>query len=275
MSSKRLFAEVDFGGVAAVNSVILPCNDSWTNENSDPRPRIFRAQGLQTRLECFSHFTTSNPALWRFWGNISPLQSFLLDGLKRFSVEILLLPNLTLKLQLHSLHCSFGFIGNSPFPQRDASETFWHFVLVLHVSWKVHFRSEDQAFYWSIYDSCWQDQMSVRALRHDKQGRRFSNFRGLPASVSFLSSPPPPRLLGPFFARSLLRGLWLSKQHGNACYAGYKELHTFVIAEQSDWSRKISLAMTRQITQEDINLLLTKTTAARSSQEAVMTSHCS
>ena len=34
-----------------------------------------------------------------------------------------------------------------------------------------------------------------------------------------------------------------------------------VIAEQSDWSRKISLAITRQITQEDINLLLTKTTA--------------
>ena len=113
------------------------------------------------------------------------------------------------------------------------------------------------------------------ALRHDKQSRRFSNSRGLSASVSFLSSSPPPRLLGPFFARSLLRGLWLSKQHGNACYAGYKELHTFVIAEQSDWSRKISLAITRQITQQDINLLLTKTTAARSSQEAVMTSHCS
>ena len=94
----------------------------------------------------------------RFWAKISPLQPFLLDGLKRFSVEILLLPNLTLKLQLHSLHCSFGFIRNSPFAQRDASEMFLNFVLVLHVSWKVYFRSEDQAFYWSIYDSCWQDQ---------------------------------------------------------------------------------------------------------------------
>ena len=52
-------------------------------------------------------------------------------------------------------------------------------------------------------------------------------------------------------------------------------LCTFVIAKQSDWSRKISLAIKRQITQEDINLLLTKTTAARSSQEAVMTSQCS
>ena len=35
VSSKHLFADVDFGGVAAVNSVILPSNDSWTNEYSD------------------------------------------------------------------------------------------------------------------------------------------------------------------------------------------------------------------------------------------------
>ena len=161
-------------------------------------------EGLQTRLECLSHFTTSNPALWRFWAKISPLQPFLFDGLKRFSVEILLLPNLTLKLQLHSLHCSFGFIRNSPFAQRNASEVFLNFVLVLHVSWKVYFRSEDRAFYWSIYDSCWQDQMSVRALRHDKRCGWFSKFRGLSASVSSLSSPPPPRLLAPFFARPLL-----------------------------------------------------------------------
>ena len=35
------------------------------------------------------------------------------------------------------------------------------------------------------------------------------------------------------------------------------------------------LAITRQITPENINLLLIKTTAARSSQVTVMTSHCS
>ena len=35
-------------------------------------------------------------------------------------------------------------------------------------------------------------------------GARFSKSRGLSASVSFLSSPLPPRLLAPFFARSLL-----------------------------------------------------------------------
>ena len=73
-------------------------------------------------------------------------ESFLLDGLKRFPVEILLLPNLTLKLQLHSLHCSFGFIRNSPFAQRDASEMFLNFVLVQHVSWKVYLRSETEHF---------------------------------------------------------------------------------------------------------------------------------
>ena len=74
VSSKHLFADVDFGGVAAVNSVILPSNDSWTNEYSDLRFQIFRAQGLQTRLECLSHFTTSNPALWRFWAKISQIK---------------------------------------------------------------------------------------------------------------------------------------------------------------------------------------------------------
>ena len=50
-----------------------------------------------------------------------------------------------------------------------------------------------------------------------------------------------------------------------------KKWYIFVIDEQFDWNRKISLA----ITQEDINVLLTKTTTARSSQDAVMTSHCS
>ena len=54
-----------------------------------------------------------------------------------------------------------------------------------------------------------------------------------------------------------------------------QKLCTFVIAEQSDWSRKIYLTITRQITQKDINLLLTNATADRSSQEAVMTSYCS
>ena len=48
-----------------------------------------------------------------------------------------------------------------------------------------------------------------------------------------------------------------------------EKLCTFVIAEQSRPSETIYLAITRQITQEDINLLLAKTTAARSYQETV------
>ena len=54
----------------------------------------------------------------------------------------------------------------------------------------------------------------------------------------------------------------------------FKFVMHFVISGQSDYIRKISLNFS-QITQEDINLLLTKTTAARSSQEAEMTSQCS
>lgn len=53
VSSKRFFTGVAFVGV---DLLILPCIDSWTNEYSDPRFRIMRAQGLLTRLEYFSHF---------------------------------------------------------------------------------------------------------------------------------------------------------------------------------------------------------------------------
>ena len=52
-------------------------------------------------------------------------------------------------------------------------------------------------------------------------------------------------------------------------------LCTFVIAEQCDSIRKISLAITNYTRRQKFNLLI-KTTAARSSQvRAVMTSHCS
>ena len=46
--------------------------------------------------------------------------------------------------------------------------------------------------------------MSVHALRKERPSGRFSKSRGLSASVSILSSPPPPALLlVPFFARFL------------------------------------------------------------------------
>ena len=69
--------------------------------------------------------------------------------------------------------------------------------------------------------------------------------------------------------------LYPKKQVNYKVSSTAKKWYTFVIDEQSDWSRKISLAITRQITQEDRNLLLKETTAASSSREAVMTIHCS
>ena len=66
--------------------------------------------------------------------------------------------------------------------------------------------------------------MSVRELRHDRPSGWFSKSRGLPASVSFLSSPPPLRS----FTCAIFRAVFDSrsscfapKPHGNACYAGY------------------------------------------------------
>ena len=68
--------------------LISPSIDFLTNEWSDPRFRILRAQGLQTRLEYLSHLTTSSPTFWQICAKTCPLQSFLCDGLNKFSVEI-------------------------------------------------------------------------------------------------------------------------------------------------------------------------------------------
>ena len=60
-------------------------------------------------------------------------------------------------------------------------------------------------------------------LRHDRPSERFSKSRGLSASVSFLSSPPPPRsstyaiFCAVFDSRS---SFFAPKPHGIARYAG-------------------------------------------------------
>ena len=57
----------------------------------------------------------------------------------------------------------------------------------------VHFHStESQTFYWSIMTADDSIKCRFRELRHDRPSGRFSKSRGLSASVSFLSSPPPP-----------------------------------------------------------------------------------
>ena len=73
--------------------------------------------------------------------------------------------------------------------------------------------TEGETFYWSIYDSRWQLQTSVSALRRNRTSGRFSNFRGLSASVSFSPLPLPPLSffgLALIFARPKHRNL-----HGN------------------------------------------------------------
>ena len=61
-------------------------------------------------------------------------------------------------------------------------------------------------------------------LRHDRPSERFSKSRGLSASVSFLSSPPPPRSFTCAIFRAVFdscSSFFAPKRHGNACYAGY------------------------------------------------------
>ena len=73
------------------------------------------------------------------------------------------------------------------------------------------------------YDSWWQHQMSVRELRHDRPSGWFSKSRGLSASVSFLSSPPPPRSFTCAIFRAVFdsrSSFFAPKPHRNACYAG-------------------------------------------------------
>ena len=113
---------------------------------------------------------------------------------------------------------------------RVAFEIQRNFILVPQVSSKVHFPStEDQKFYWSIYDSWWQHQMPVCALRHEKWA--VSKFQGLSASFSFLSSPPPSPQS---FTRIIFCTVFDScsqflapKPKGDAFYAGSSLNHIF------------------------------------------------
>ena len=113
----------------------------------------------------------------------------------------------------------FGFIESSPLTRSKIHEKlFWFHTRVL-------FSAPRRTIILLVnYDSCWQHEMPVRALRHDKPSGQFSESRGLSASVSFLSSPPSL----PFFTCAIFRAVFDSrssffapKPHGNACYAGY------------------------------------------------------
>ena len=118
---------------------------------------------------------------------------------------------------------SFGFIESSPLTRSKIHEKlFWFHTRVI-------FSAPRRSIILLVnYDSCWQHQMSVRALRHDRPSGRFSKSRGLSASVSFLSSPPPPRSFTCAIFRAVFdsrSSFFAPKPHGNACYAGYERGH--------------------------------------------------
>ena len=134
---------------------------------------------------------------------------------------------------LQSLHWSFGFIEISPLPpsMRSKIQKKNHFGFT-NASSKVHFRStEGQTFYWSIMTA--DDSIKCRCANSGMTGPSgwFSKSRGLSASVSFLSSSPPPRsftcVIFPTVFDSC-SSFFAPKPHRNACYAAYIRLDTFL-----------------------------------------------
>ena len=111
---------------------------------------------------------------------------------------------------------------------------YWVHIRVLWSSFLLHWKPNILSV---NYDSWWQHQMSVREIRHDRPSGWFSKSRGLSASVSFLSSPPPPRsFTHAIFARSLTlvpRSLLLNRTETLATQANFKTailiLHNFFV----------------------------------------------
>ena len=94
-----------------------------------------------------------------------------------------------------------------------------------HASSKVHFRStEGQAFYWSIMTA--DDSINCRCANSgmtDQVGG-CQESRGLSASVSFLSFPPPPcSFTCAIFSAAVdsRSSFFAHRPHRNACYARY------------------------------------------------------
>ena len=132
---------------------------------------------------------------------------------------------------------SFGFIESSPLTRSKIHEKlFWFHTRVLFSA------SRRSIILLVNYDSCWQRQMSVRALRHDRLSGRFSKSRVLSASVSFLSSPLPLRSFTCAIFRAVFdsrSSFFAPKPHGNSRYAGYRfeeMVYTLDVMHQSSVS---------------------------------------
>ena len=147
-------------------------------------------------LVTFYHLT--NPTLWQFWANFktSPLQSSPFRRIKKI--------NLTLKLQLQSLHFSIPAIHVLLLKYFNESKNFVLVPSVLESSLPLcgrlkHFIGQLM----TANDKC----QCVHWLRHDRLSGQFSKYSGLSASISlpFFSTPFPF-----LFSCHFLRGLWLS-----------------------------------------------------------------
>ena len=129
--------------------------------------------------------------------------------------------NLTLKLQLQSMHWSFRFIKISPFPPsknrfRNTTKLYFCSTRVLASSLLLHGMPN------ILLVNLWQlmtASMSVQAHRHDRPSWWFSKSQGLPY---FFSLPPPHSFICVIFHAVFdsCSSFFALKPHGNTWYAG-------------------------------------------------------
>ena len=97
---------------------------------------------------------------------------------------------------------------------------YWYVTRILIFSgcclfWSARFALQCKSIFFDLF---WNVRLFLRLYG------RFSKSLGLSASVSFLSSPPPPRSFTYAIFRAIfdsLSSVFAPKPHGNACYAGY------------------------------------------------------
>ena len=148
-------------------------------------------------------------------GFVLKLQNFILAVLPLRRIK---------KTKVQSLHWSFGFIEIStltPSMRSKIQKTIHYFGFHTRVV------STPPIILLVNFDSWWQNQMSLFEFRHDRPSGRFSKSWGLSTSVSFLSSPPPPRSFTCAIFHVVFdshSSFFAPKPHGNACYAGYVAL---------------------------------------------------
>ena len=173
--------------------------------------------------------------------HILPLQIQLSGSfeLKLQNVTLVVVPFRRIKkTNEQSLHWSFRFIEISPLaPSTQSKIQKIKLIILVSRTRPLKFTSAPRKakhfigqWIMTADDSIkiwFQNLMSVHELRHDRPSGRFSKSRGLSASVSFLSSPPPPRSFTcAIFCAAVdsHSSFFAQRQNRNACYAGYENV---------------------------------------------------